>query len=94
MTPCYVLAACRPLHIAVAKGTIAAVDSIIAIMLSLGASLDYCNNLQQVSRNISTSGTDLISLATHLVLVLVGTTVFKTAKGSVVPNQIRMIRFN
>jgi len=38
----------RPLHIAVAKGTVAAVDSIISIMLSLGVSLDYCNNLHQV----------------------------------------------
>jgi len=39
----------RPLHIAVAKGTAAAVDSIISVMLSLGVSLDYCNNRQQVS---------------------------------------------
>ena len=43
------MVACRPLHIAVAKGTVAAVNSIISIMLSLGASLDYCNNLHQVS---------------------------------------------
>jgi len=39
----------RPLHIAVAKGTAAAVESIISVMLSFGVSLDYCNNRQQVS---------------------------------------------
>jgi len=43
------LAVCRPLHIAVAKGTAAAVESIISVMLSVGISLDYCNNRHQVS---------------------------------------------
>jgi len=51
---------CRPLHIAVARGTVAAVDSIISIMLSLGVSLDYCNKLQQVS----------VSVARHIALYL------------------------
>lgn len=42
-----------PLHIAVAKGTAAAVESIISVMLSVGISLDYCNNRHQTALHLA-----------------------------------------